>query len=530
MGVGTRTAVATVLVVAGYAGSARAGCNVIPEIPPSFRGVRGSVDRPFVRAGARDRITIDLRSGEGRERVATVSDIDVTVIIKPVGRGKPRTLFIPGDGRCESFREEPCCLQRLFCGAEPDCIDAGPAGADAQLLATADGHRLNFRVPDSKLSGPLTLVVTAANEPAPKEFEKLRCRDVLEPEAAPRPDILACVDELLALDPAVPRVSTMAPSPTPGPLPGDAALAFTQLMVLPSSNDFQTVCDDDAGDLPHCRGTSKHLNITVDSIGDLYIPMRWRNILRLKDDGLTLDKRQVRCSSAVQPFADHGGRIAVPSAAFLESWTPVGTAFGSAPVFIPQQLPDRPKELTLFGTTDQDDSVLRIRRRRLWRNACDAGVNAGQACEPAPQDDEAIVDCPEAQCAAQESDAYYVCVGGQRDTLPCTRPHHCPGGKCRAAGKCLLALSDAGTGRDCLTDAQCDAGEECGRGLFEFRNRTTTNGVVEFPRSANSDFPGVCDAGNEGGKPCKSSAACNPLLFGKTRCVGYRAEAILFVP
>jgi hypothetical protein len=89
--------------------------------------------------------------------------------------------------------------------------------------------------------------------------------------------------------------------------------------------------------------------------------------------------------------------------------------------------------------------------------------------------------------------------------------------------------SGSSTGTSCTTDAQCKVGEECGRGLFEFRDRAL-NGAIEVPRSVTSGFAGVCDAGKNEGEMCSNSFKCNSFIFGPARCVGYRAEAILFTP
>jgi hypothetical protein len=55
--------------------------------------------------------------------------------------------------------------------------------------------------------------------------------------------------------------------------------------------------------------------MTIESTGNLVIPMRWTNILRPK--GGPYEERQVRCSSPVEPFKGGGGRLHVPSDTFL---------------------------------------------------------------------------------------------------------------------------------------------------------------------------------------------------------------------
>jgi hypothetical protein len=479
-----------------------------------FHGVRGSVDRAFVRAGEDDVITIDVPS-VGARALGSVRDIDVTVVIKSIGVETPRTVFIAGDGKCETGRDAPCTLERLFCDVEPQCLDPGPGGADVQLLPTPDGARVSFRFPSSRRVGPLTLVVTDTEQRAPFELEQQRCRDVLDPDRGQRLDLLACIDEIVSTGSGSPGT----PVPTPAAATAQPLIALSELLVLSAANDFQRICSDDAGDLPHCAGTSNYVTMTIESTGNLLIPMRWTNILRPK--GGPYEERQVRCSSPVAPFKSGGGRIHVPSEAFLESWTVNGTAFGAPPLFVPQRLPDRPNEVTVFGTTDKDDSVLRIWRRRPWSFACTD--SSAQACETGS----AATDCVAGASCAATTEAYYACAGGARDTFPCTRPAHCPGGQCKAGSTCITVASATSTGASCTTDADCQAGEECGRGLFEFRDRAA-NGAIAVPRSASGGFPGVCDAGKREGELCGSSFACNAFVFGPARCVGYRAEAILF--
>lgn len=491
-----------------------AGCNTIPEVRPVFEGVRGSVDRPFVRAGENDVITIDVPRPNDGLSITSVRDIDITLVVKPVNAPAPRTVFIAGDGKCERSREAPCSLERLFCDVEPDCIDAGPGGADVQLMPTPDGARVSLRVPASERVGPLTLIVTATDKRAPFELEGRRCREALIEPSSIRPDLLACIDEIVAISSGTP-----SPPPTPASAPTSPTLAFTQVLLLPGSNDFQRVCDNDAGDKPHCKGTSKYVSMTVESNGNLLIPMRWTNVLRPK--GGPYERRQVRCSSAVEPFKSAGGRIALPGDTFLESWTTVGTAFGSPPLFVAQQLSDRPNELTLFGTTDKDDSVLRIWRRKLWNRAC--ADSAGQACEAAT----AAADCAANVSCAPTAPGYYACVGGARDRLPCTRPSQCPSGQCKRGSTCVNVASGSPSSAGCTTDADCQGGEECGRGLFEFRDRAV-NGAIEVPRNVTTGFAGVCDDGKDEGDLCTSALKCNSFIFGPARCVGYRAEAILF--
>src|SRR6185295_7937101 len=95
---------------------------------------------------------------------------------------------------------------------EPDCLDAGPGGADVQILPTPVGARVSFRFPASRRVGPLTLVVTPTEQRAPFELGDLHCRDVLDPQRPLRPDLLACIDDIVAISPAPPGVPPATPT------------------------------------------------------------------------------------------------------------------------------------------------------------------------------------------------------------------------------------------------------------------------------------------------------------------------------
>lgn len=506
----------TVLVIALHA-EVWAACNTIPEAPQKWLGFRGSIDRPFVRAGVGDVLTLHLSTASGSPKLPDVNrdgaidqrDLTFTLLFKPTD-GLAHQIWIAGDDDCGALVAEPSCLERLFCHDEPTCL----AASDLQLqaVATASEGQIRFRYPDTKVAGPLTLVVTRAGTSAPPAVQKLSCSQVASA------DLLACIDELREDETA--RIGSREGA---GSHP---ASSFRQLMALPAPNNFQEVCERDVGDTPRCKGASSPVHFTVDQSGDVFVAMHWGKILRPKQGLQGLDRRQVRASSAVAPFEDSTGRIHIPSAAFLDSFSPFGTGFLDRPLFVPQDLPNRPNEVTLFGTADQADSVLRIARRRLWENVCSGGSNVGQACEPVPMDHLDLVDCPEASCVVQPPPRYFNCAGGSRDGLPCTRPFHCPAGQCTAATTCQQSAGTS-TGQPCHTDADCGPGEECGRSLFDFRSRVK-NGVGTLKRKSTGDGA-VCASGINEGAPCTSWLQCYEPPFGFPNCVAYRAEAGVYV-
>ncbi len=169
--------------------------------------------------------------------------------------------------------------------------------------------------------------------------------------------------------------------------------------------------------------------------------------------------------------------------------------------------------------------MLRFLRRKQWAYACNGGSNQSQACEP----DSAVQDCPGAQCVSS-AQTFFVCAGGARDTRPCTRPQQCPGGACQNVsvnGSVCYTPWGVPTGKPCKLDSDCGANNECGAGLFEYRNRLA-KGVGTLHRSASSNAPGVCDSGRNVGQVCTSAAQCNAFLLGSAACVTYRAEALKY--
>ena len=509
-----------------------AGCNVIPESGPIYRGVVGSIDRPFLSPDPDERVTIrpacgsppftDDRFDTNGDGVVTAQDLVLTFVFKPRA-GLGDAFFVAGDGRCDRFEEPACLLERLFCPRAPRCF----RGDDLDLSVAAEdgGGALSFRFPETGFAGPVAIAVTPATAPAADDLRALPCAKLV------RHDLLACIDTLappgdgdceaaLAIRSSAGSAAFAATSDPPA----EVSTGFTTLLAEPPSNDYQAVCYEDQGILPHCTGTAKQVRYTLDrASGTIDVPMLWRGILRKKGTGADdFDRRDLRGSTALEAFNASNQRIVIPSAAFLQTVNTRGGGFAPLPIFIPNA--DRPNELTLIGTADKGKSTLRFFPRLLWSSACDGGVNAGQACEAAPVDHADIVDCPGGSCAAQSSARYYACRDGTRAGLPCTRPHHCPGGTCEAGSTCRVVLG-ADTGKWCETDAGdtgCAAGQQCGLGLFEFRDRVSTQGEGLVDIAAGFGDRGVCASGSSEGELCFGPLSCQ---LGLIPCVQYRAEA-----
>jgi hypothetical protein len=501
-----RLAVVVSLVVSAPGDVARAACNAIPDRPPVFRGAVGSIDRPFVSPDSDEVVTLTLETPGAVENPTQRGAIGalprITLVFKP-SKHAARAFSIASKKSCERPEERACFLKRLFChGPKANCISPKLVG---ETVSEQNGvPTLRFRFPDTGAAGSVTIAVTDANQPPPEELQTQTCDDLVR--AGSRRDLSLCIDQFQPVDDP----------------PGDPT--FTSLVALPSSYDYRTECTTSV-DKPNCLGTANEIAYTVNSEGDVLMPVRWANILRPKNlSGGEFYQRALLASTAVEavevPQAP-GSRVFIPSAVFLETTTQQGGSFSPSPDFVPVELPTtRPNEQTFSGTADKGKSVLKFARRKLWANTCNGGVNQGQACEP----DWAGVDCPSAQCVASTA-AYFACASGSRNRLPCTRPAHCPGGTCELVsktGSVCVSFDGTATGTPCKKDSDCPTTAECGPGLFEVRTRLT-NGLGTLKRTA-TGARGVCDGGPQQGAVCTGSSTCG----GSANCVTYRAAALTY--
>jgi hypothetical protein len=503
----------------GPSGSARASCNTIPERPVFLRGALGATDRPFARAGAGDMVQLRGACGSPRpadfNRDGTVDqrDLMVTIIFKPVTGAPPHSVVITARGGCAAVNSGTCCFERLFSHAGIQCFEAKPD--ELTVEAGSDAAQLRFKFPDTEWNGPATIAVTATGRQPPLELETRRCADFS------RDDLSFCIDELYQ-DVDGKCTTTRA----------DLHPMFSQFMGLPPSNDYREICSATPTGDPKCKGGAESLRLSVMSDGTMVIPMRWTNILKDKPDGSGKDRRWIQGSSAIEAFKDSGSPIVIPSAAFLESFGDTGVPFLHRPKFVPIEPRDRPNELTLSGTADKHTSQLRIAPRKPWEYTCSGGARVGQACEPQPQDHADEVDCDlPGTCSVQSAPRLFTCLGGEHDTRPCTRPRHCPHGKCLPGSTKCHPVLGASTGKDCTTDADCGSGQECGPALFELRDRFPTPTAEQpLPRKVSGGFRGVCDGGAKMGQICGSAWSCYQFPFGFADCVTYRTEAGKYDP
>ena len=504
------------------AASAHAGCNVIPDAAPAYRGVRGSIDRPYLIPDAEHPFTLRPACGSPRfddlafdatgDGVVTATDLLVTIVPSAAAAASPPFLVV-GNDDCSRFEEPVCWLEELLtCPRAPRCVGGSQVGLTTAQAGGMDTIALTF--PDFDFAGPARLIVGRGDRPLSAGQLQAPCAELLRA----RPDLAVCIDSIVPARPD--GCEALAATAALPPLP---SLAFAQLVALPGYNDYQAVCLRDAGaggGVPKCLGKASKVRYAVDPFtGRVEIPIRWAMILRPKGTPDQYYRRAVEASTALEAFSGVDRKIVIPSAAFLQTVPPQGGAFSPAPIFLPSD--ERPNELTLIGTADKGVSVLRFFPRLLWTHACGGGPNKGQACEPAPVDNVSQVDCPQSTCGDQLPARYYACAGGARAGLPCTRPHQCGASATCAPGATCQTLSGGGSATPCQSDGDCPGGEQCGRGLFELRDRANQNlGTIE--RAAGFGERGVCASGGSEGDLCGGPLSCS---FGLVRCVQYRAAA-----
>src|SRR5439155_22950462 len=197
-----------------------------------------------------------------------------------------------------------------------------------------------------------------------------------------------------------------------------------------------------------CTGLKQEVRFTVDTAGNVLLPMDWRGIL-VNQDAVPVP-RLLRGSTALEALAGTGLPVHVPGPAFLASFSPDGRKL--PPIFAPQADPTDPTAAALFGSADAPSTVLRVARRAPALR-CFGGTRADTPCG-------APTDCPGGTCVPR----FLACAtGSPRPELPCTGDADCGGG----AGSCGVAVCSGGgqPGQRCRDDADCPGGE-CGLAVF----------------------------------------------------------------
>ncbi|TMA47884.1 MAG: hypothetical protein E6J83_04050 [Deltaproteobacteria bacterium] len=289
---------ATVLLFAARDGYAV--CNVIPGTTQTFRATQTTIDRPFATPG--DVLTLGLDptcSPIARTFSANPGDQAVTVVFTPPG-GTRNVVVLASDctgvGTCPGV-------------ASTTCLQANKPERPLDL-EVVDAQHLRVRFPDTDtffrdptdaltFAGPATLAVTRAGDPLPCTLASHTCA-----EEAGRLPLLACVDDLFATD------GTCGTTPHP---------TFPHFTALPFANDYQALCTTPS---PPCSGLTPDFRFTVDTAGNLLLPMDWRGVL-VNRDAVPVP-RLLRGSTPLEAFPRSGTPIRIPNAAFLGSFTPEG--------------------------------------------------------------------------------------------------------------------------------------------------------------------------------------------------------------
>jgi Tol biopolymer transport system component len=451
-------------------GVARGACNVIPPAIQPFRSTTGSTDRPFAGAGDWVELTESCEQGPGIRGSAAA--YNVSVVFTPPGDA-PRTLVVLAPEGCDTG-DMPSRLQQCrSVGLRVDCRTVTTAGAGHEVeLAPKRRNAYRFRFPDTdgllsavgderELSGPAVVALTGRGEALPCALATAGCSAVSGASV--------CIDRFFA-------DGTCAPVPHPQ-FPGFAA--------LPEANNYAAVCTEPAVPLGPCTGRQDVVRATIDSVGNLLIPVDWSGILIERDEVPVA--RLLKASASIEPFAGFGGRIRIPGLSFLESFSPEGRKL--PPLFEQRVDPTATDTLTLFGSADATSTVLRVAARGIRGRCqganrectidadcprddscarylgCDGGTNAGLPCTAG---DEAARECPAAACGPTRCLA---CTSGARS-----------GAACRTADDCPDATSDdpfqicAPVGPTCATDDACSASSRCGPVLFDFESRLIDDG------------------------------------------------------
>jgi Tol biopolymer transport system component len=479
-------------------------CNVIPGTTQTFRATQTTIDRPFASPGAVLTLMLDPtcqpvdRCFSGTP--GTPGDQVVTVVFTPPGGGLgTRNVVVlwpatdcTGVGTCPGV-------------AKTTCIPGNPSGG-AGGVEVVNAQHLHVGFPNTDeffrdstdgltFTGPATVAVTRVGDPLPCDLATHSCTEEKETLS-----LIACVDELFATDGT--GGTTLHPT-------------FPHFTALPVANDYQALCT--TPNTPCGRtGLAANFRFTVDTAGNVLIPMDWRGVL-VNRDAVPVP-RLLRGSTPLEAFAGTGLPVRIPGPAFLGSFTPDGRKL--PPIFDPQVDTTDPMAATFFGSADAPISVLRI-ARRVPVLLCVGGANADTPCAT-PRD------CPGGTCTP----TFRACGSGARAGAPCT----CTGPSSTAAPSCTAAADCAGApcgpatcvrggsaGQPCLTDDDCPGpGGECGPSLLDFTDRLADGtGPVVVAREAPTGTPGVCDAGTSAGEVCQAPSDCPGGV-----CANYRLAAL----
>lgn len=465
---------------------ADAGCNAIPGTTQSFRAAQGTIDRPF--AGPDEFVTLRVNTmcnGESPGFTANAGDHVVTVVFNPPAGPANRHNVVVVTTNCaavESARaacqaradvDTATCLQ--VNGSDPIGLEVRGAGVDRRLLVRfPDTDRLCANGPllgrvcrsnadcgagnlcgtqdEHTYSGPTAIAVKSslAADPLACELAADPCTDV--------GGTIACVDAIY------PRDGTCRTNAGTDP-------TFGSFTALPPANGYAALCSPAVAP---CLNSATELRLTTDVDGNLLVPMNYHGVLGLQSS--IPIPRLLRGSTAIDAGNVAPGPIVVPSQRFVDTFSPEGRVLPA--IFDPQTDDQAVNELTVFGSSDAEYTVLRVARRSPIFRECGAGST-------------------------------------ENFGLACSSDEDCGGG----AGTCVPTACYGGTndGTPCSADSTCTGGGECGPSLFEFRDRYLADtGPVVVTRAATAT--GVCDL-----NPSETCTVPNSCSVGN--CVQFRLQS-----
>ena len=299
------------------------------------------MDRPFARPG--DWVEISHSEQADPTFPNTPEDLVILLIFKggmaPGSAGK--TLIL-------SSRDALDCTY----SCNPIC----QLGHPIQIL---DDRRLRFAFPDTDSSrgepnddvtvtGPVRLVVTQHDKVDPCGSLQVSCDD----------SGLACIDGLFTVE-------------ADGPPPVDDT--FPSFTALPPPNDYEALCQG-----PACRGTETTIRFALDAMGNILMPMDWRGVLFDRDEIPVARQVRAKLGDEIADKLPFG----IPHRSVLASYSPTGLRL--PPVFEPQATltGEGGTGVTLFGTVDAPETVLRIARHFVTKDVC--SVSDGECEEVCP--------------------------------------------------------------------------------------------------------------------------------------------------
>ncbi|HEY2775100.1 MAG TPA: hypothetical protein VGK20_13725 [Candidatus Binatia bacterium] len=290
-----------------------------------LNGSVGSIDSPFLVPGKED--------GSGAPRTATVHGLGITKD-DVVGIG------VAGSGEVVILATS-CNLPK--CPPGSNDIICHPTTLSIDIAAqTVVFDVEEYKVQNKALAGAARVAVGAASD-------MCRLADMVCAPGA----LHACIDKLTY------------PAPPPPAQPVPLERQFPSLTLLPVPNDAKNLCNGNS-----CNGSVNELNITLDSSGDILVPMYWGKIIRnhntnadcAEKDKKNCEKRWIRAETTLAAYPGLTTNSAVPLLPdeYLQSFNKDGESFDPPPTFTANTAVAH--TLALQGTVDEALSVLRIRR------------------------------------------------------------------------------------------------------------------------------------------------------------------------